>query len=102
MLPILSDFTRLYPEITLDLDFNDRVVDLIDEKFDAVVRAACLPDFAIHDALVAGKLERVLPDQTGRSGTFHMLWPSNRYLTSRLRVLIDHFSARLSAPSLSQ
>ena len=193
MLPILSDFTRLYPEITLDLDFNDRVVDIIDEKFDAVVRAACptdsrlasrrlgafhlslagspdyfhrhgypadiealtrhrclhyryastgrlepwplgealpmsqlpvtmvcnsldanlqfaldghgiacLPDFAIREALMTGRLERVLPDQTGRSGTFHMLWPSNRYLTSRLRALIDHFSTRLSTPSLPQ
>jgi DNA-binding transcriptional LysR family regulator len=31
---------RVYPEITLDLDFSDRVVDVIEDGFDAVVRFA--------------------------------------------------------------
>ncbi|GKW11975.1 transcriptional regulator [Pectobacterium carotovorum subsp. carotovorum] len=38
MLPILGDFMRDYPEIELDLDFSDRMVDVIEEGFDAVVR----------------------------------------------------------------
>jgi DNA-binding transcriptional LysR family regulator len=38
MLPVLGDFMREYPEIELDLDFTDRVVDVIEEGFDAVVR----------------------------------------------------------------
>ncbi|WP_321858865.1 LysR family transcriptional regulator [Paraburkholderia tropica] len=38
MLPVLSDFMQAYPQIELDLDFTDRVVDVIDEGFDAVVR----------------------------------------------------------------
>ncbi|WP_437729599.1 LysR family transcriptional regulator [Sorangium sp. So ce861] len=39
MMPALSAFMRAYPEIQLDLDFSDRLVDVIEEGFDAVVRA---------------------------------------------------------------
>ncbi|MBN3190666.1 LysR family transcriptional regulator [Pectobacterium brasiliense] len=38
VLPVLGDFMREYPEIELDLDFTDRMVDVIEEGFDAVVR----------------------------------------------------------------
>ena len=38
MLPVLGDFMRAYPQIELDLDFTDRMVDVIEEGFDAVVR----------------------------------------------------------------
>jgi DNA-binding transcriptional LysR family regulator len=40
LMPTLVAFMRVYPEITLDLDFSDRVVDVIEEGFDAVVRFA--------------------------------------------------------------
>lgn len=38
VLPVLGDFMRQYPEIELDLDFTDRMVDVIEEGSDAVVR----------------------------------------------------------------
>jgi DNA-binding transcriptional LysR family regulator len=44
MMPTLSAFMRTYPEIELDLDFTDRLVDVIDEGFDAVVRAGEVSD----------------------------------------------------------
>ncbi|MDK1493820.1 LysR family transcriptional regulator [Sinorhizobium sp. 7-81] len=44
MMPALSAFMRAYPEIELDLDFSDRLVDVIDEGFDAVVRAGEVSD----------------------------------------------------------
>ena len=40
MMPTLAAFMRAYPEIMLDLDFSDRVVDVIEEGFDAAVRFA--------------------------------------------------------------
>jgi DNA-binding transcriptional LysR family regulator len=40
MMPTLVAFMGAYPEIMLDLDFSDRVVDVIEEGFDAVVRFA--------------------------------------------------------------
>lgn len=37
-LPILTEFMAAYPGIRLELDFDDRLVDVIDEGFDAVLR----------------------------------------------------------------
>ena len=37
-LPLLAEFAKRYPDVVLDLDFTDRVVDVIDEGFDAVIR----------------------------------------------------------------
>lgn len=36
--PALNDFAQRYPDITLDVQFSDRVVNLVDEGFDAAVR----------------------------------------------------------------
>ena len=36
--PVLSAFIREYPEIRLDLDISDRIVDVIDDGFDVVLR----------------------------------------------------------------
>ena len=44
MMPTLVAFMRAYPEIRLDLDFSDRVVDVIEEGFDFVVRFAEVGD----------------------------------------------------------
>jgi DNA-binding transcriptional LysR family regulator len=44
MMPTLSAFMRAYPDIELDLDFSDRLVDVIDEGFDGVVRAGEVSD----------------------------------------------------------
>lgn len=44
MMPTLSAFMRAYPDIELDLDFSDRLVDVIDEGFDGVVRAGDVSD----------------------------------------------------------
>lgn len=44
LLPVLPAFSALYPEIEVDLDFNDRLVDVIEEGFDAVIRSGDLPD----------------------------------------------------------
>ena len=46
MMPTLVAFMRAYPEIMLDLDFSDRVVDVIEEGFDAVVRFAEIGDLS--------------------------------------------------------
>ncbi|WP_292228974.1 LysR family transcriptional regulator [Brevundimonas sp.] len=44
LMPILSNFMKAYPDIQLDLDFTDRVVDVIEEGFDAVVRTGEVVD----------------------------------------------------------
>lgn len=182
MMPTLSAFMRAWPDIELDLDFTDRLVDVIEEGFDAVIRTgegrdsrlmtrrlgtfryklvgapayfaeygipqapsdlahhrclhhrypstgkleewclvddrgapvenvprtavssaieallymterglglACLPDFAVRERLADGALTSVLDDSVEHVGAFHILWPSSRHLSPKLRVFID-------------
>jgi DNA-binding transcriptional LysR family regulator len=44
LLPVLSEFMARYPEIELDIDFNDRIVDVIEEGIDVAIRSGELPD----------------------------------------------------------
>jgi len=43
-LPVFAEFQLLYPDIQLDLEFADRLVDVITEGFDAVIRSGSLKD----------------------------------------------------------
>lgn len=36
--PVLSQFATVFPEILLDVSFSDRIVNLVDEGFDAAIR----------------------------------------------------------------
>lgn len=44
LLPVVADFSAVYPDLELDLDINDRFVDIIDEGFDAVIRSGTPKD----------------------------------------------------------
>lgn len=60
---------------------------------------ANLPDFVATQALRRGALVQVLPDWTldarAYVGTVWVLYPPNRFLPPRVRVLIDHLVAHL-------
>jgi len=45
--PAINDFLQAHPEITFDLDFNDRQVDILTEGFDLAIRIASLPDSSL-------------------------------------------------------
>ena len=45
--PHLADFAAAHPDLTLDVDFNDRRVDLIEEGVDAAVRIGVLADSSL-------------------------------------------------------
>ena len=190
LLPILPDFVALYPEIELDLDFNDRIVDLIDEGVDVAIRSGdlpdsrlmsrslrpfrmllcaspayldthgvpdspadlcrhlavtfrfpnsrkiqkwplalpteapdlrmktalicnnmealrgvvlsgigigCMPDFLTRQPLAEGKLVSLLDAYLDAPGQFHLIWPSSRHLSPKVRVFVDFLSERLFA-----
>lgn len=42
--PLLPAFMREYPELSVEMDLNDRKLDVIEEGFDASVRISDLPD----------------------------------------------------------
>lgn len=44
LLPHLAEFRRRYAEIELELDFNDSLVDLIEDGVDVAIRSGSLPD----------------------------------------------------------
>lgn len=48
LVPALPDFYARYPEIQLDLGVSDRVVDLIDEKVDCVIRGGELANLSLQ------------------------------------------------------
>ena len=47
LLPVLPEFLGRYPEIELELDFNDHLIDIIDGGFDAAIRSGPLADSAL-------------------------------------------------------
>lgn len=181
-MPKLAAFQRYYPDISLDIDCSDRLVDVIEEGFDAVIRTgdprdsrliartlgsyrriivgspdyfqragfpqqpedlvnhacllyrypttgkidiwplnrdgqslsinlsgsmvtnsldpqicfseqglgiACIPDIAVLHQLNEGRLITVLDKYNQDCTTFRILWPSNKYLSPKLRVFVD-------------
>jgi DNA-binding transcriptional LysR family regulator len=45
--PHLPAFTKAYPKIRLDLDFDDRIKDIVAEGFDIAIRSGDLPDSSL-------------------------------------------------------
>lgn len=45
--PAMTEYLALYPEVNLDLNLNDRVVDLVEEGYDAAVRIGDLADSSL-------------------------------------------------------
>ncbi len=68
--PLITEFMALHPAVELDLDFNDRQIDLMQEGFDLAIRVARLPD----SSLIARRLAPVpsalcaSPDYLARCG----------------------------------
>lgn len=47
LVPALNDFALRYPQIELDVSFTDRMVNLVDEGFDAAIRAGDVADSSL-------------------------------------------------------
>ncbi len=45
--PLLSDFRETHPEVTVDMQLNDRKVDIVDEGFDIALRIGRLRDSSL-------------------------------------------------------
>ncbi len=70
LMPVLTDFMHQYPDIELEVDFSDRMVDIVEEGFDAVVRTGELADSRLVSRRLGG-FQLVLvasPDYLTRRG----------------------------------
>lgn len=52
LLPMIGDFHAAYPEIVLDLELNDRLVDLVHEGFDLAIRVGRPADSNLKQSLL--------------------------------------------------
>jgi len=50
----IAEFMSMYPELAVEMDLSDRLVDVVDEGYDVVIRITRLPD----STLIARKLAR--------------------------------------------
>lgn len=183
MLPMISQFMERYPQIELDLDFSDRLTDVIEDGMDVVIRGgelsssrlisrrlgsfqlcivgspdyftlheppsradelsghsclhyrypssgkieqwplecttprggglavpqtficsslevllymvkngrgiACVPDYSVKEMLATGQVKAILKNAVTQTNTFHILWPSTRQMTPKVRVFVD-------------
>lgn len=70
VLPLVTRFLDLYPEVGVRLLFLDRVTNLVDEGIDVAIRIGHLPDSS-HSAIRVGSVRQVVcgaPDYFARAG----------------------------------
>jgi DNA-binding transcriptional LysR family regulator len=47
LMPLLNRYLRQYPDVQVELSLNDRLVDLVDDGFEAVIRIGALDDSSL-------------------------------------------------------
>ncbi|CAB3926707.1 HTH-type transcriptional regulator DmlR [Achromobacter anxifer] len=110
--PAIAAFMRQYPEVELDLDFTDRMVDVIGEGYDAVVRSGEMDDSGLKRRRL-GRFRRILAASPGylaehgtprraadllRHACLHYRYPS----TGRLERWPLKLAPQAQAPELPQ
>ncbi len=73
ILPYLVEFRELYPDIRLEMDFSDRIVDVIEEGYDMAVRGAPLTDSSLLSRKLGGNPRALCasPAYLARKGVPH-------------------------------
>lgn len=68
--PVMAEFMRAWPEVQLDLDFSDRLVDVVEEGFDAVIRTGQPSDSRLMSRNVGRFQLKIVasPDYLARCG----------------------------------
>lgn len=81
--PLMMDLAQRYPQLTIDISFSDRVVDLLDEGFDLGLRVGPLPNStslaarpgpAAHADLRRALLSAGARRTTGHPGSLRARW----------------------------
>jgi DNA-binding transcriptional LysR family regulator len=76
--PCAADFMKIYPDIHVDINFNNRLVDLVAEGYDLAIRAGVLKDSSLMARKIAKRrlivcASRDYLDRCGRPDTLNDL-----------------------------
>ncbi|MFT5807851.1 MAG: DNA-binding transcriptional LysR family regulator [Moritella dasanensis] len=107
MQTILSQFLNLYPQVNLELDLDNRKVDMVTEGFDVLIRGSemelslCLaghgitrmPRFNLGDEIETGKLVELFNDYQHQEINVYLIYPSRKHVSSKVRHFIDFVTA---------
>lgn len=61
IVPMITGFRALYPQITLELNTDDLNIDLLEQRTDIAIRIGALRDSTIHARLLGASRVRLLP-----------------------------------------
>ncbi len=75
IVPMITGFRALYPQITLELNTDDLNIDLLEQRTDIAIRIGALRDSTIHARLLGASRVRLLasPNYLQRHGTPHII-----------------------------
>ncbi|GGE21114.1 LysR family transcriptional regulator [Aureimonas endophytica] len=96
LMPILPRFARRFPEVELDVDFEDRVVDLVAEGLDVAIRSGELADTGLigrllgdqhfvvcgHPDYLRDRGRPVTPSDLAQHACIHFKYPSSGRIAS--------------------
>ncbi|EZH79723.1 LysR family transcriptional regulator [Ectopseudomonas composti] len=70
IVPLIGDFRARYPQIELELNSDDRIIDLLERRTDLAIRIGTLPDSSLHARPLCHSRRRVLasPDYLRQHG----------------------------------
>lgn len=70
IVPLIADFRERYPQIELELNSDDRFIDLLERRTDLAIRIGALTDSSLHARLLCHSRRRVLasPDYLQHHG----------------------------------
>jgi DNA-binding transcriptional LysR family regulator len=129
LVPAIGELSARYPEMQFDVELSDRVVDLVEEGFDAAVRIGavgsqnlvgrkiagpvhsnsgrllatlaadglgivCEPDFIVAPLVRDGRLVPLLRAFDAASGNIHVVYPSRRHLSAKVRAFAEFMALR--------
>jgi DNA-binding transcriptional LysR family regulator len=73
-------------------------IDLVHASVRAGLGLALLPAYQCLDDLRAKRLERVLRDWEAPATPVHVVYPSSRYLSPKLKTFVEHVQQRMTRP----
>src|SRR5262249_28716994 len=85
-------------QVTLSPRMLVNDLDLLRASASAGIGIAVLPAFQCVEELRARKLERVLRDWDVPSTPIHVVYPTARYVTAKVKAFVDHLQRRMTPP----